>query len=312
MSTTPIARENTVTTLDLNFRGLPGTIAVYLIPHANGVVLVECGPGSTIPALQAGLQANGFTVSDITDVLLTHIHLDHGGAAGWLARQGARIHVHPVGAPHLLNPEKLLSSAARIYGDMMQTLWGDFLAVPEDRLSILEDNQELQIGTLRFKALNTPGHAYHHYIYLFQDICFSGDIGGVRVQGANHLRIPMPPPEFNLELWRFSLQRLEETYTQGGFHRIAPTHFGVFSDPDWHLNALKRILDETEAWILEVMPANLAIEELNERFLAWTRARSEQEGMASDVESQFEAANPSYMSAQGIYRYWHKVRNVSQ
>src|SRR4030043_437023 len=95
----------TVYTIDLHFQGLPGAIASYLVPHAHGAVLVECGPGSTLDALQKGIQSFGFSVTDISDVLLTHIHLDHAGAAGWLARQGARIHVHPVGAPHLRNPE---------------------------------------------------------------------------------------------------------------------------------------------------------------------------------------------------------------
>ncbi len=123
-----------IITLDLNFQGKTQTIASYLIRHSTGVVLIESGPGSSLPGLQAGLAANGLSVSDVTHVLLTHIHLDHAGAAGWLARQGAQIYVHPVGAPHMLNPEKLLASAARIYGDQMEKLWGEFLPVPENSL----------------------------------------------------------------------------------------------------------------------------------------------------------------------------------
>src|SRR5687767_7805741 len=103
--------------LDLNFKGIPGAIASYLIPHHDGVVLVEAGPGSTTDRLRAALGEEGYKVADVTDVLLTHIHLDHAGAAGWLAGQGARVHVHPNGAPHLINPEKLITSATRIYGD---------------------------------------------------------------------------------------------------------------------------------------------------------------------------------------------------
>jgi glyoxylase-like metal-dependent hydrolase (beta-lactamase superfamily II) len=114
----------------------------------------------------AGINAHGLQVGDVTDVLVTHIHLDHAGAAGWLAQQGARVHVHPVGAPHLLDPERLLSSAKRIYGDTMDTLWGQFLAVPEQRLSILEDNREIEIHGLRFRPIDTPGHAYHHFAYI--------------------------------------------------------------------------------------------------------------------------------------------------
>ena len=125
-----------VITLDLNFQGKTQTIASYLIRHSSGVVLIESGPGSSITGLRTGLAANGLTVSDVTHVLLTHIHLDHAGAAGWLARQGAQIYVHPVGAPHMLNPEKLLASAGRIYGDQMEKLWGEFLPVPKERLII--------------------------------------------------------------------------------------------------------------------------------------------------------------------------------
>ncbi len=299
-------------TLDLNFQGIPGAIATYLLPHAHGAVLVECGAGSTVPALQSSLQALGLSVSEITDVLLTHIHLDHGGAAGWLARQGARIHVHPVGAPHLLNPEKLLSSAARIYGDQMQALWGEFLAVPEDRLVTHADNEEVEIEGLRFTVLDTPGHAYHHCAYIYQNICFTGDIGGIRIGNARHLRLPMVPPELNLELWRDSARKLQNAFSQGKFSRIVPTHFGIFSDAGWHLSAIEQALDEAEAWITQVMPSNPTVESLREQFIAWTQQRSLATGLDAGLFTPFEAANPSGMSADGIYRYWHKVRNAPQ
>jgi glyoxylase-like metal-dependent hydrolase (beta-lactamase superfamily II) len=294
----------TIQTIDLNFMGMPGTIASYLIPHENGVALVESGPGSTIEGLKKGLKANGYTVADVTDVLLTHIHLDHAGASGWLARQGAQIYVHEVGAPHMLNPEKLLASAARIYGDMMDTLWGKFLSVPEEKLTILKDGDVVEIGDLRFQALDTPGHAYHHFAYLFEDVCFSGDIGGVRMGGYRHLRVPMPPPEFNLELWRDSLARLREQ----DFKRIAPTHFGIYNDPDWHLKALAKALDEVEEWMEAVMPEDPPIEVLNDRFLSWSRERSISDGLEEDAIEFYETANPSWMSPYGIQRYWRKYR----
>jgi glyoxylase-like metal-dependent hydrolase (beta-lactamase superfamily II) len=311
MSSTQVIK-GAIHTLDLNFQGFAGAIAVYLIPHAHGAVLVECGPGSTVSALQASLQAHGLKVSEISDVLLTHIHLDHAGAAGWLARQGARIHVHPVGAPHLKDPEKLLSSAARIYGESMQTLWGDFLPVPEDRLFTHQDNEVIEIEGLRFRVLDTPGHAYHHFVYLHQEVCFSGDIGGVRLGRARHLRLPMPPPEFNLELWRESTRRLQVEYDCGAYQHIAPTHFGVFDDPGWHLKAVEQALDDVDGWIAQVMPANPSTEELKEMFLQWTQVRSLDYGLDPDLLGPFEAANPSWMSAYGIHRYWHKVRNAPQ
>jgi glyoxylase-like metal-dependent hydrolase (beta-lactamase superfamily II) len=302
-------QSNKVYTIDLNFRNLRGAIASYLIPHRHGVALVECGPSSTIPGLQAGLQSHGYTVQDVSDVLLTHIHLDHAGAAGWLAHQGARIHVHEIGAPHMLDPEKLLSSAARIYGDQMAELWGEFLPVPEERLRVAHDNEVIEIDGLSFRPLDTPGHAYHHFAYLFEDICFSGDIGGVRLYGGRHLRLPMPPPEFNLEVWRESVKRLQAEYDHGAYRRIAPTHFGVYDDPDWHLKALSQGLDDVEAWILRTMPSDPPIDELREKIVAWTRERTLKMGLDPQVLETYETANPTWMSAYGIQRYWRKIRN---
>jgi len=292
-------------TLDLNFLGISGAIAAYLVPHSGGAVLIESGPGSTIEALQAGLAAHGYAVQDITDVFLTHIHLDHAGASGWLARQGARIHVHPVGAPHLLDPEKLLTSAQRIYGDQMERLWGEFLPVPEVQLSVLHDGDVIEINGLRLQVIDTPGHADHHNVYLMDEVCFSGDIGGVRLAGSRHLRLPMPPPEFHLEKWRASLNRL---YTLD-LRRIAPTHFGLFDDVGWHLAAIARELDTVQGWIETTLPENPDLDTLTERFLAWVKDRSQEDGVEPAQIDVFELANPSWMSPLGIQRYWRKYRS---
>lgn len=298
-------KQTPVHTVDLNFMGVPGAIAAYLILHSQGAVLIESGPGSTLDALQTGLADHGLAVSNITDVFLTHIHLDHAGAAGWIARQGARIHVHPVGAPHLRNPEKLLASAARIYGETMESMWGSFLPVAETHLSVLQDGEVVRINGLQVQAIDTPGHADHHYVYLFEDLCFSGDIGGVRPAGSRLLRLPMPPPEFHLEKWRASLARLKEL----GIRRIAPTHFGVFEDADWHLEAVGRELDGIEAWIEANLSNNTSLEELSERFQAWNSQRSRSEEIPSHQQNMFDAANPAWMSPAGIYRYWRKYRS---
>jgi glyoxylase-like metal-dependent hydrolase (beta-lactamase superfamily II) len=296
--------KTSVITLDLNFQGRKQAIAAYLIPHSSGVVLIECGPGSTLSALQAALDENGYSVADVTHVLLTHIHLDHAGAAGWLARQGAEVYVHPVGAPHMLNPEKLLASAGRIYGDRMDELWGEFLSVPENRLTVAEDAQEIVIGNLLFVPIDTPGHAYHHYAYLFEDICFSGDIGGVRISSYPYLRLPMPPPELHLEKWRASVERLR----QEKFDRIAPTHFGIFDDPEWQLNELEKGLDAVSRWLDKVMSADPAIEELRQMFSDWMDEQARESGLSERVTKVYEVANPVGMSADGLQRYWRKFR----
>jgi glyoxylase-like metal-dependent hydrolase (beta-lactamase superfamily II) len=293
-----------VITLDLNFQGKRRAIAAYLIKHSTGAVLIESGPGSTLPGLQAGLAEHGLAASDVTHVLLTHIHLDHAGAAGWLARQGAQIYVHPVGAPHMLNPEKLLASARRIYGDMMQTLWGEFLPVPQSQLNVAKDAEEIVLGNFRFLPINTPGHAEHHYAYLFEDICFTGDIGGVRIPGYACLRVPMPPPELHFGKWRDSLARLSKQR----FTRIAPTHFGIYEDPEWQLREVERGLEMTERWLEEVMPADPPIEALRQRFIEWMNEQGQQEGLSADVVRAYELANPLGMSADGLQRYWKKIR----
>lgn len=294
--------KTAIHTLDLNFQGQRHAIASYLIQHPDGGLLIESGPGTTQQALQAALAEHGLTVQDVTHVLLTHIHLDHAGAAGWLAQQGALIHVHPVGAPHLLSPEKLLASAARIYGDQMERLWGQFLAVPDEKLVVLQDGDEVAIGNLRFTAISTPGHAEHHHAYLFEDVCFSGDVGGIRMPGYAYLRAPMPPPELNIEKWRVSLKRLRAL----AFARIAPTHFGIYDDPGWHLDAMERALGHAERWLEQVMPADPPIEELRARFTEWMDGEGQAAGLNPDAIAAYGLANPLGMSADGLQRYWRK------
>lgn len=295
-----------ILTIDLNFQNKTGAIASYLIRHNDGTVLIESGPGSTLPALEAALAKEDLTPRNITHVLLTHIHLDHAGAAGWLSRQGAEIYVHPKGAPHLLNPEKLMASATRIYGDRMDQLWGEFLPVEQDRLKIPNDAEEIVIGKLRFVALDTPGHAEHHYSYLFEDVCFSGDVGGVRIPGYPYLRAPMPPPELHFGRWHESISRLRKEK----FSRIAPTHFGIFDDAEWQLNELDKNLIAIEKWLAEIMPAGPSIEELRAKFEKWMSEQACEQGLSEDVILAYALSNPIGMSADGMMRYWMKFRSA--
>jgi glyoxylase-like metal-dependent hydrolase (beta-lactamase superfamily II) len=300
MASTPIH------TIDLNFQGQPLAIAAYMIEHADGVVLVESGPGSTLAALEYALKLRGYDLGSVTHVLLTHIHLDHAGAAGALAAHGAQIYVHPQGAAHMLNPEKLLTSAGRIYGDRMETLWGQFLPVPPEKLTVLQDNEEVQVGNHSFRALNMPGHAEHHYAYQFEDLCFSGDVGGVRIPGYRYLRVPMPPPEFHLEKWRQSVANLQKL----NFKRIAPTHFGIFDDVAWHLNSVNEALNFVEHWLNKNMPSDPPVETLKQSFLLWMDEQARSQGLTPEVVEAYRLANPVAMSVDGLVRYWKKFRTV--
>ena len=299
--------QTRVVTLDLKFQGRPQAIASYLIRRGDAVVLVESGPGSTLAGLEAGLANEGLSPRDVTHLLLTHIHLDHAGAAGSLARQGAEVYVHPVGAPHMLNPEKLLASAARIYGDRMDSLWGEFLPVPEEKLHVVREMEEIEIGSLRFRPINTPGHAEHHYAFIFEDICFSGDVGGVRIPGYRYLRVPMVPPELHLERWHNSMKRLR----QEKFASIAPTHFGIYDDPEWQLREVDKGLDDAELWLENTMSedANPPIEALRDSFSEWMIVQATEMGLSEDVLKSYALANPPGMSADGLLRYWKKVKH---
>ena len=297
--------DTRIVTLDLHFQGRTNAIASYLIRSGDAVVLVESGPGSTLAAMEKGLAQEGLAFKDVTHVLLTHIHLDHAGAAGWLSRQGAQVYVHPVGAPHMVNPEKLIASATRIYGDRMGTLWGEFLPVAEGHLHIPQDAEEIVIGNMRFTTVNTPGHAEHHYAYIFEDICFSGDVGGVRIPGFPYMRAPMPPPELHFGKWRESIARLRALK----FKKIAPTHFGIYDDVDWHLSELQKNLDDAERWLEDVMPGNPEIDSLRAQFETWMDEQARAQNLSPDVFQAYTLANPLGMSVDGMTRYWKKSRS---
>lgn len=298
---------HSVHTLDLNFQNRKNAISAYLIPHTEGALLVESGPGSTTAALQKGLETHGMKIGDITHVLLSHIHLDHAGAAGWLAQQGVQVCVHPVGAPHMLNPEKLITSATQIYKDKMDSLWGKFLAVPEDQLTILEDGQKILVGDLEITAIHTPGHAEHHIAYgIEDDIVFTGDIGGMRMPGTNYIILPLVPPELHLEKWRASLEKLLSL----NFNRVAPTHSAIFDNAEEHLQLTIAAVDDAARLVDEVMPTEPSTEEFIRIIEVMVREQAIANGASEEALNTLLITNPLYISAAGLMRYWKKFRQT--
>ena len=297
--------HNSLHTLDLHFQERPRTIASYLLPHSDGAALVESGPGSTFPMLQAQLAGHGLTPNDITQVLLTHIHLDHAGAAGRLAAHGATIYVHTIGAPHLANPEKLLASASRIYGDDMDRLWGDMRPMPEDQIVPLDDGDTIELGDQSALALDTPGHASHHMSYVIGDVCFTGDVGGVRMPGESYVELPLAPPEIDLEAWRDSLHTLRAAVDTHNVAHLAPTHFGLYDDVRGHLDRLERVVDAADEWSQSTLP-NMAddADALRTATTDWMRSLAAQQGVDDETWALYELANPSWMAALGLKRYW--------
>lgn len=292
-----------VEVMDLHFQGKPGLIASYLLRHEHGAMIIETGPGSTIGGLELELGKRGLSLGDVTHVLITHIHLDHAGAVGHLASHGAQIYVHPNGAAHLVEPEKLLKSAARIYGEEnMDPLWGEFKPVPENQITTLEDGDEVAAGGVGVVALDTPGHAEHHLCYRLDDICFTGDVGGVRLAGSSLVIPPMPPPEFIPERWRESLRYIEDQEPE----YLAPTHFGIFLDPAEHLAELRQGLEAAEQWADAEAGSTESVEELQTRYSQWLHAWAQERDLDERDWPRHELINPSWMSALGLRRYWKK------
>jgi glyoxylase-like metal-dependent hydrolase (beta-lactamase superfamily II) len=289
-------------TLDLNFQGLPKTIAAYLLEGPEGPVLIETGPGSTRPTLVARLADIGYQPTDIRHVLVTHIHLDHAGAAGWLASQGATVYVHHFGARHLIDPGKLLASASRIYGDKMDSLWGEMVPAPAERVVALHDKDQFEAGGLSFAALETPGHARHHHVFQVGSIAFTGDTAGIRLPGSRFIDIPAPPPEFDREAWLVSLKRLQ----QADFEQIYPTHFGPVDDVATHLDQMAELVNEAAEWVKNQLAAGLTRDKLVTAYENWTRQRATAVGVDDYTMRLYEMANPLYMSVDGIMRYWQK------
>jgi glyoxylase-like metal-dependent hydrolase (beta-lactamase superfamily II) len=232
---------------DLQHLGRREAIAAYLVDTGDGVGLVDPGPSSCREALEALLQEFGAGVRDVRHVFLTHIHLDHAGIAGSLVRANplARVYVHARGAPHLVDPTRLLDSARRIYGDDMDRLWGEFLPVPRDHLVVVDGASRLAVGRRRWRVAPTPGHAVHHVAYLdeHEGVAFTGDVAGEATQHGTPALPVTPPPDIDLESWRTSL----DVILAWAPELLLLTHYGEVRDPVAHLDEMwTRLLDWSE------------------------------------------------------------------
>jgi glyoxylase-like metal-dependent hydrolase (beta-lactamase superfamily II) len=221
--------------LDLGFQGRDRVIGAYVLETEDGTALFDCGPSSSIPRLKDALAARGLALTEIRHLLLSHIHLDHAGAAGSLVREhpALQVHVSEIGAPHLADPSRLEASARRLYGDSFDGLWGELAPVPEANLHVVGPN------VLGLECFPAPGHARHHVCYLAADgTLYAGDAAGVRITPHTVGIPPTPPPDFELGAWLSSLDAIGARDPQ----RVALIHFGVVDDPGPHLAELRRRL----------------------------------------------------------------------
>ena len=292
---------NKVYTIDLHFLGNPKAIACYLIPSSEGPVLFETGPYSHTPQLKEGIRECGFRPEDIKHVFLTHIHLDHAGGAWHWAGQGARVYVHPFGEKHLQNPEKLMASAARIYKDKMDLLWGEMRGIPADQLQVVGHGEQITVGDQAFTAWHTPGHARHHIAWQYGTNLIAGDVAGVKI-GKGPVVPPCPPPDIDLEAWEESIQLLRSLPLLS----IYLSHYGEVTNIGEHL---KNLLDTLQNWALWIKPYaenGNEPEEITLKFKEMVHNQFVRSGCSEKVIKAYEAANPTWMSVWGLMRYWQK------
>lgn len=289
--------------IDLNF-GLPEVLGSYLL-LGDRPALVETGPTTCLAALEEGLGEHGLRLEDLEAVAVTHIHLDHAGAVGVLCRRNPRLRVfvHPVGAPHLADPSRLLRSAQRIYGPLMETLWGEVAPVPPDRITVVRDGETFPLAGRVLRAVDTPGHASHHHVYVDEGsgVAFTGDAAGISLPGCPVVRPPTPPPDLDLELWEGTLDRLERLELR----RLCLTHFGVRDDPPTVLSELRRRLREVEATLVEGWKAGDDVDRLTERLRAYLQPEVEARCGRQAADRQEIAANYR-MNVLGYVRYFEK------
>jgi glyoxylase-like metal-dependent hydrolase (beta-lactamase superfamily II) len=274
-----------VTPIDLLHMGNKRTIASYVLDTDDGPALFDCGPTTCVDALKHGLAEQDLQLTDIRHLLLSHIHLDHAGATGVLVREhpGLQVHVSSIGAPHLVEPERLERSARRLYGDTFDTLWGELAPVPKENVRVVGDR------VLGLECFPTPGHATHHVCYLDRDgTLYAGDAAGVRILPGRFVMPPTPPPEFDLEIWQATLDEIETRDPE----RLALIHWGVYDDVRRHLADLRLELYE---WA-DTIRGGAGLDEFVEFVRLELRDAGEDTG-------QYDLAMPLWQSYQGLSRW---------
>ncbi len=239
--------ESITHSIDLMHMGVPGAIAAWLVRGPTGDVLIETGPASTGETLDLGLHAAGVDPASLAAVLLTHIHLDHAGGAWRFAERGVPVHVHTVGARHLIDPSRLERSARTIYGDRFDPLWGPLHPCAAELVRPIDDGDVVEAAGLAFTAIETTGHANHHHGWHLPSTgdLFVGDAAAMRVPGTGWITVPMPPPEFDLDRWLATIDRIEA----GPWTALRLTHGGTVHDIPAHLSQLRSSMRSQVDWI---------------------------------------------------------------
>jgi glyoxylase-like metal-dependent hydrolase (beta-lactamase superfamily II) len=289
-------------TLDLEYLGAEEMVASYLFSTGDGgFVVFETGPALVADRLESAAADHGFALEDLRGIFLTHIHLDHGGGAGTLARRsGATVYVHPIGAPHLLDPgAKLIPSAERIYGSNLHEIWGEMLAVPEGQLTAVEHGAAIRVGGVEATAWHTPGHAVHHVAWQVGEAVVTGDLAGVRYPNSDYILPPTPPPDIRIRDWRSSLELVRGLDPK----QLLLTHFGAFKDVQDHLDQLDRRLQDWAAVAEQVVAEGGLREDLEDRLRAVDDRQAEQAGVPRKLLEKHRRLCSVVDNAAGLFRY---------
>jgi glyoxylase-like metal-dependent hydrolase (beta-lactamase superfamily II) len=285
--------------------GTPRTIATALLESGGHRAVIDPGPGSTLATLREQLETRGLGVGDLEAVLLTHIHLDHAGATGALVRENPRlaVYVHKNGAPHMIDPSKLLASAARLWPNDLQKLFGEALPVPAENLHILEGGETLTLGTRRVEVVYTPGHASHHVSYFDQAerVAFVGDTAGVRLEGNSYVMPATPPPDIDLGMWDKSFAAILERNPT----RLFLTHFGYSDNPSEHILLFRERLHRWAALTAEILRTAASDSAAMDAFMSATFAEISQYLPAGEAEHYAFSAGLN-LSFLGLARYLRK------
>jgi len=291
--------------VDLDYQSEPHLIACGVIETTVGLLLLDPGPTVALDTLRGKLATSGVRIKDVHGLLLTHIHLDHAGASGTLVAENpdVKVYVHEIGARHMIAPARLLSSARRLYGEMMDTLWGEFLPVPEENVVRLRGGEALEIGGRTLQVCYTPGHAVHHVSYFDETsgTAYIGDVAGMRVSGDAWVIPVAPPPDISLEQWRVSLDVVRLWQPE----RLFLTHFGVSDDVAWHLDTVARNL---EVWAERVRESLLRTGDAVEHAAAFgNRALADiAAALPAEAVHPYRFFGRPEGSWYGIARYWNR------
>ncbi len=296
---------HSIMALDNVWMGRPRSIAAGLLESDGHLAVVDPGPGSTLETLRQQLQAHGIGVGELDAILLTHIHLDHAGATGSLVRENPRlaVYVHKNGAPHMLDPSKLLASAKRLWPNDLQLLFGEALPVPAENLRILEGGENLTLGSRKLEVVYTPGHASHHVSYFdkTEGVAFVGDTAGVRIEGNSFVMPATPPPDIDLGIWDASFAAILERKPA----RLFLTHFGFSDNPSEHILLFRERLHRWAALTAEILRTAASDSAAMESFISATRAEISQHLPAGEAEHYAFSAGLN-LSFLGLVRYLRK------